>query len=199
MKRGLWLLMAAVLLSAGSCQVWQFGPSDRDSDFFSFEAGMQGWQARGTDLDDPPVDWSVQRSDELADDGTTALKLYLDNQNDRGKIWIERAFPLLPDQNYRVNVRYALASADFGQVNLWGIITGASAEPPHSAEDLVYPDNTGNGADDDVGFVWLDKGYCFDASTGPDGLLYVFVGIWGVWEAPRSYYLDGLTVTFTEQ
>jgi hypothetical protein len=141
----------------------------------------------------------TERSDELADDGTTALKLYLDNQNDRGKIWIERAFPLLPDQNYRVNVRYALASADFGQVNLWGIITGASAEPPHSAEDLVYPDNTGNGADDGVGFVWLDKGYCFDASTGPDGLLYVFVGIWGVWEAPRSYYLDRLTVTFTEQ
>jgi hypothetical protein len=53
------------------------------------------------------------------------------------------------------------ASADWGDVNLFTIITGVVQEPPETRDDLVYQGSTGNGSDTDVGYVWLKKGYDF--------------------------------------
>jgi len=36
---------------------------------FSFERDMEEWVANGTDLDNPPVEWSIERSDDIASDG----------------------------------------------------------------------------------------------------------------------------------
>ncbi len=54
----------------------------------SFESGFDGFTADGTDLDDPPIEWSIERTDEQADEGAWSVQLDLDNLNDAGKIWI---------------------------------------------------------------------------------------------------------------
>ena len=144
---------------------------------FSFENGMEEWCPRGTDLDDPPIEWSIERTQEIAWDGNASLKLYLENYNDAGKIWIEQSFDVSPNTRYHVNVRYSFASAAYGDFNLWVIIAGVSSESPQTAEDLTYQGDAGNGADEDVGYVWLDKSYDFRLKSGTDGAIYVFIGI----------------------
>ncbi len=164
---------------------------------FSFEDGLQGWYPRGTDLDDPPVEWSITPSQDRATDGASSAKLFLNNLNDAGKIWLERPFRLRPDTTYTVRLRYDFASAAWGDMNLWSIITGAHAKPPQTRDDLVYQGDTGNGSPTDVGFVWMDKSYTLEAATGGDGLLFICIGIWGTWESPGTYYVDDVHVAFT--
>lgn len=167
--------------------------------FFSFEQGMRGWETKGTDLGEPPIAWSIDRSDEMAKSGVISLKLYLANMNDAGKIWIERPFSLKPDSLYHVNVRYAFASADWGDVNHFTIITGVLQEPPETRDDLVYQGDTGNSSESDVGYVWLDKDYDFFVRSNPEGRFYVIIGIWGTWETARTYYFDNVRITFKEK
>lgn len=168
--------------------------------FFSFEEGMQGWEAKATDLElaNSTIDWSITRSQERVNDGSSSLRFYLENWNDMGKIWIERSFAVKPNTQYVVNVSYAFASADWGDANFFTIITGVLQEPPKSRYELVYQGDTGNGARSDVGYLWLEKSYGFSVESDAAGKLYVVVGVWGVWETPRTYYIDSLRVIFTE-
>ena len=91
------------------------------------------------------------------------------------------------------------ASADWGDVNLFTIITGVVQEPPETRDDLVYQGSTGNESDTDVGYVWLKKGYDFLVRSGANGKLYVTIGIWGTWETTRIYYFDNVIITFIER
>jgi len=176
------------------------GHSDEASFFFSFEEGMQGWEARATDLElaNSTIDWSITRSQENVKNGSSSMRFFLENWNDMGKIWVERSFAVKPSARYRVNVSYAFASADWGDANLFRIITGVLQEPPKSRDELVYQGDTGNGADSDVGYLWSEKSYSFWVESDVTGKLCVVVGVWGVWESPRTYYLDDLNVVFTE-
>jgi len=149
------------------------------------------------ELGDTLIDWSIERTDEIVYDGSSALKFYLENYNDAGKIWIERGITVKPDQAYKVSLTYAFASADFGFANLWTIITGVVLEPPETRDDLVYQGHTGNGSDTDIGFRWLVKRYDFDVTSNSDGTLYVIIGVWGTWETPRTYYVDFVHIEFT--
>lgn len=170
------------------------GPT-RTAFAFSFEHDTQGWAPAGTDLDDPPVAWSITRSTDRATDGTTSLRFALVNYNDAGKIWMQRPFRVLPDTKYQVTLTFDLATSDYGTFNLWRIIAGASAKPPVTRDDLQFQGETGNGADSDVGFVWLTKTYTLPATSGSDGWLWVYYGIWGTWESPSTYYVDNVRVT----
>jgi hypothetical protein len=172
---------------------------DSHSYFFSFEQGMRGWELNGTDLGDPPITWSIERSDEMAKSGEISLKFVLANLNDAGKIWIERPFLLKPNRLYHINVKYTFASADWGDVNLFTIITGVVQEPPQTRYDLVCQGDTGNGSDTNVGYIWLRKDYDFFVRSSHDGKLYVVIGIWGTWETTRIYYFDNVKITFTER
>jgi len=156
---------------------------------------MEGWVANGTDLDNPPVEWSIERSNDIASDGKTAVRLYLNNMNDAGKIWIERPFDGEPNRTYQVHVKYDFASADWGDMNLWTIITSVSPQPP--VPGLLYQGDTGNNARPEDGFVWLRKSYDFDVDSGPDGKIYIVIGVWGTWETARTYYLDNVSISFT--
>jgi len=201
MRRFLLLFLVALISMCACEDKATEAPPSVSSHLFSFEEDMAGWQARGIDLQlgDSLVAWSIQRTQEMAKDGSTAVKLYLENYNDAGKIWIERSFELSADASYRVKVAYAFCSADFGMANLWTIIAGVAPIQPETRDDLVYQGHTGNGSDTDIGFQWLEKNYTFDVTAGTEGQLYVFVGIWGTWETPRTYYLDSLCVSFTEK
>ena len=161
---------------------------------------MQGWEARATDLElaNSTINWSITRSQENAKNGSSSLKLYLENWNDMGKIWVERSFAVKPNTRYRVNISYAFASADWGDANFFTIITGVLHESPTSRDELVYQGETGNGADSNVGYLWLEKSYSFSVESDAAGKLCVIVGVWGVWESPRTYYLDNLKIVFTE-
>ena len=167
--------------------------------FFSFENDMEGWEKRAVDLElgDTLIDWSIELTHEIVYDGNSSLKFYLENYNDAGKIWIEKPFVVKPNRNYRVEVKYAFASADFGFANLWTIITGVVTNSPQTRDDLVYQGHTGNGSDSDIGFKWLVKNYNFDVTSESDSTLYVIIGVWGTWETPRTYYLDFVHIDFT--
>ena len=164
---------------------------------FSFEDDLEGWVANGTDLDNPPVEWSIERSRDIASDGKTAVRLYLNNMNDAGKIWVERRFYGEPNRVYQVHVEYDFASADWGDMNLWTIITGVMPEP--SKTELLFQGDTGNNATPEEGFVWLRKSYDFSVESGPDGSAYVMIGVWGNWETARTYYVDNVAVSLIEK
>jgi hypothetical protein len=159
---------------------------------------MQGWEPRALDLDlaNSTINWSIARSQERAEGGGTSLKLYLENFNDKGKIWIEDSFDVQPNTQYHVDVSYAFATADWGAANHFVIISGVLPQSPQSRDQLVYQGSTGNGASSDVGFQWLTKNYSFTAQSDSTGKLYLIIGVWGTFETPRTYFLDAVNVSF---
>ncbi len=191
-------LAAVATVWAAGCSVGTSEPFLRQTFGFSFESGFD-WAADGTDLDDPPVIWTVEASQELAERGTGSVKLALENLNDAGKIWMEHAFLLRPGATYDVKVAFDFASADFGDIGLWTIIAGVSPDDPETSEDLTFQDDTGNGAASDVGFLWTGKSYSFTETAGEDGLLYVALGVWGTSEFSRAYFIDDVALVFTRR
>ena len=161
---------------------------------YSFESGFQDWSPAGTDLDDPPVDWEVSRTAEHASEGGQSVRLRLDNVNDQGKIWIERAFDVAPDTAYTVEIAFDLGTSDTGDVNLWTVLAGATAERPQGAADLTPRENTGGAQGEDV--TWLEKRYTSTVTSSEDGRIWVHVGVWGTWETERTYYVDDVRVVF---
>lgn len=201
MRPFLYVLLGTLVLFCGCEDKSTESLPATDAHLFSFEEGMEEWQARGIDLElgDTLLTWSIRRTQEMAKSGSTAVKFYLENWNDAGKIWIEQPFVVQPNCSYDVNISYAFASADFGLANLWTIIAGVVPQRPETRDDLVYQDHTGNGSDTDVGYRWLEKSYACDVTAAADGEVYVMVGIWGTWETPRTYYLDSLSILFTKK
>jgi len=194
-----WLPIAsAVGVLAGGCSASTDEPFLRQTFGFTFESDAGDWVPDGTDLEDPPVTWSVERSDDLAERGNWAIRLSLDNLNDAGKVWMERAFELRPGTTYDVEVAFDFASADFGEIGLWTIISGVSETDPETVDDLVFRDETGNGSSEDVGHLWGTRSYSLGPATADeDGLLWVALGVWGTFETSRTYFVDELEVTFT--
>jgi len=166
---------------------------------FSFEGSMQGWSTNGTDLDNPSVVWYIQRAVDMSRDSVSSAKFYLANLNDKAKIWMERVFEVDSSADYRVTVRYSFATRDWGQANLWNILTGVSPRAVSVPEELGYQGNTGTGTSSDVGFVWTSRSYDFDVRSSSSGRLYVHIGVWGTWETTRVYYVDLVSVSFTRR
>ncbi len=199
-KVGLLVIMAVVILVI-IVVIATLPPPHKVEYSYSFETDMQDWAPNGLDLDhSPPLNWSITRNESMAVDGDTSLRLYLENWNDKGKIWVERKFEMKSNQAYRITIQFTLATRDFGSVNHWTIITGALASRPQSVDELspTYRDKTGNGHDSDVGYVWLEKAYSSDMRTGDDGSVWVLVGVWGTFETPRTYFIDDVRITLTE-
>ena len=191
-------ILLALMLAA--CDVTDSDPDGFERHTFSFEEDLEGWSADGTDLDDPPVDWSIERSTETASDGDASVRLRLDNLNDQGKIWLERSFQVERDQLYNIEISFDFATADWGMINLWSLIAGVHTETPEEAADLIFhPEESGHGEDEDLGLQWVQRSYTFEQMSDDDGVLIVAIGIWGTWEALRTYYVDDLRIEFTER
>jgi hypothetical protein len=174
--------------------------SPMDSVSYSFETGFEGWTKHGTDLDHNgnEIEWFIQTSSDTASRGTRSLEYFLNNLNDAGKIWVERVFIALPNRTYDVELMFDFASRDYGDVNLFRIIAGASGNAPRSATDLTpfFQGTTGNASPVDVGYVWSTKTYDFTVTSDSFGRIYVFVGVWGTYEAARTYYVDDVEIRF---
>jgi hypothetical protein len=202
MKRTVFHLSIFIFLLCSACGGDNTSSSKSTANqVFSFENGMEGWTAGGIDLDIElgTITWSIQRTQEKSTDGTTSVKLFMDNSNDAGKIWIERQFNLATHTTYHVNIKYNFASMDWGDLNFFAIIAGVIQRRPQSREDVVYQEETWNGYRTETDYIWLEKDYDYTVQTGADGLLYVFIGVAGTYEIARTYYLDNIRVTFTKQ
>lgn len=180
-------------------ELYDLNVSSGPTALYSFENGLEGWAPKATDLSNPPIAWAIAPSQDRASEGSKSLKFELNNLNDAGKIWIERAFPVRPNQPYQVNVQFFFATADWGDFNHFTIIAGVRTQPAETSSDLTYQGNTWNGQHADVGYQWLEKSYNFDVVSGANGALFIDVGVWGTWETYRAYYVDSLRITITEQ
>jgi hypothetical protein len=165
---------------------------------FSFENGLESWTPKATDIDNPPIQWSIEPSQERATDGVRSLKFALANYNDAGKIWVERAFTVRPNRQFHVTIQFSFGTADWGDANHFTIIAGVRTQPAITRSDLTYQGLTANGESSNTGYKWLEKNYDFNLLSAADGTLYLDIGIWGTWETYRAYYLDNLRVTITE-
>lgn len=163
--------------------------------YTSFENGMDNWTANGTDLTDPPIVWSINRTTRQASSGNTSIELYLNNLNDQGKIWIQKTFPAKPDTPYHVTIFYMLGTSDYGMTT-FQLITGASGQPPTKA-GLTIQGSTDNGRENNT-LTWLPKTYEFFTTTDNTSTLYASIGIWGTFETNRTYYLDEVEVRIQE-
>jgi hypothetical protein len=161
---------------------------------YSFEEDMQGWRANGTDLDSPAVNWSVGRSSEMSTEGNYSVKLYLENLNDAAKIWMEKIYDVDADSLYDVTISYQFATADFGDFNLFNLITTVLGSDFSGRDDLNYEGDTGNHMQTED-FVWLEKHFEYVVETDDAGEIYVNIGVWGSWETTRTYYVDNLNVS----
>ena len=180
-------------------EVYDLAGSSTPAATFSFENGLDGWTPKATDVSEPPIYWAVVQSEDRATHGSGSAKFEADNMTDAAKVWIERAFSVRPNRPYRVNVQFSFATADYGDLNHWTIIAGVRTAPAETRDDLTYQGTTANGEPTNTGFKWLEKSYDFDVTSAADGTLYIDVGVWGTWETFRTYYIDDLHVTITEQ
>lgn len=164
---------------------------------YSFEEGLNDWNPDGTDLDDPPINWSVEKTDNISYSGNSSVKLYLENFNDAGKIWMEKIFNVKKNTIYEVSVEYKFGTTDWGEFNLFNIITTISADMVTKRDDLVYREDTGHHTDTED-LVWLDKSYDSIVETDSDGIIYINIGVWGNWETTRTYYVDDVNISIIE-
>ena len=165
------------------------------SEFYSFENDTGGWSNNGTDLD--RNEWTITRSQDMASDGSTALKLDLTNNNDRGKIWIEKSFPVEPNHLYAVNVNYSFASAD-GPLGAFDIMTGVLKQRPTTRDDLIptFRESTDR-RKQKQGYRWFDKHYQSVVPADQATNLWVVIGIAGNFEVRNVYYVDSVRVEIT--
>jgi hypothetical protein len=192
------LFAISLLLFVGLSGCVNGPPKNVQSHLFTFEDSMEGWTNDGTDLSDPPINWSVVRSDELASEGNYSVKLYLNNLNDAGKIWMEKLFNVSSDTQYEVTVSYTFATSDFGDFNLFTLITGVSTTSPETVDDIIFQGNTGHHQNETQDFIWTEKQFTFTVQTDQKGEVYVYIGVWGTWETARTYYVDEVNVSFAK-
>lgn len=194
-------ILAVALLSLGVF-ARDASPPQETTESSSFENDFEGWSVNATDVGgNVPIEWSVTRSQDRAHDGATSVKFDMLNTNDAGKIWIEKAFEVEPNQTYSASVRYAFASSNSdGSANQFTIITGVLSEAPSTRSDLrpAFKDGTAKGSSE-PGFKWQQKEYDFTVRSTETGRLYAVIGIWGTWEVHNSYYCDEVVVTLLKK
>jgi hypothetical protein len=198
MKKSAWLPVLAVAAVTGCLEVTD--PGQKIWHSFSFESGLEGWEAAATDVDfeGGELEWSIERSLERATHGQSSLRFRLNNLNNEGKIWITREESVRPFGKYRVRISFDLASADPGNGSPFVIMAGAFPVAPTTAAALqaAFRDQTSNGTSGDSGYRWLEKSYETEVQAGEDGELHFVVGFWGTSIADRAYYIDDLRVSY---
>lgn len=180
------------MLVLPACDLGTSEPFVRRTLGFTFERTIDPWRPDGADLDEPPVTWSIERTDAFANQGDWSVGYHLENLNDAGKIWIETAVSgLTPGIAYDVRIAFDFGSGD-GAVNAWQILAGASDADPESIQDLTVRGSTESPAGAGA-FAWSRKAYEATVTT-TDGVLWIAIGVWGTSEFTRDYGVDQVDV-----
>lgn len=166
-------------------------PKPDGSQFYSFENNSEGWTANATDLG--PADWFISRNGEFWVDGAISLKLDLNNTSGKGKVWITRAFDVVPGNKYRVSLDYAFSSRNSADFQL---IAGVFRSPPQSGDDLssAFQDDTTT-----LSPLWVHKSYDFTIKSKKSSTVYVVIGVMGTKQTHREYFIDSVCVTFMKK
>ena len=193
--------LGLALLAAGlsCCGDADLGTSPNHDENFSFETGWSDWFAKARDLTNPVDNWEVTRSSERASEGSQSVRLFLDNPNSQGKVWIERRYMVDKNQTYDVDISFDFATGDFGSANLWKVIASGGPDSPATAGVAAAQGDTGTGTSSDQGFTWLHKTFSVPTESDGDAELFVYVGVWGTWPFARTYYLDNVKVALTKR
>ncbi|MGQ9604199.1 MAG: hypothetical protein ACUVUU_08325 [bacterium] len=189
-------VLLLIIAHLGGCEQDKSAEDQTLKFTFCFEDGLEEWIPRGIDLDQPDVEWEISWTNEMAKCGNHSVKLHLNNLNDKAKIWIEREFKLKPNCGYEIELKFAFATADFGEINLWRMIAGASNKSPKTREDLIYRDDTGKDSNLPQ-HEWTTKTYLDTLTTSGEGSVYFMVGVWGTHEVERTYFVDSIEVTIS--
>lgn len=187
------LIGLAILILVQGCGSGS-SPIDEPDYPYSFENSLEGWATDVVDdeIGDGHTEWSVDVSNSLSYEGDWSVKFYMDNINDATKLWIEKAFPVTPGHEYNVVVQWKFTTAqDYGIVDYFGIIASISASDPETRSDFNTIDQTV----DESG--WHTIEYSAKVTPSGTGDIWVGIGVWGVWEAPMTFYVDSVTVDIT--
>jgi hypothetical protein len=164
--RCFYTLLVVLLLSTGPFSAKAITPAKNITGSYSFENDMEGWIASAADVEAPgrggSEPWSITRSQDIANEGTTSVKLFLQNFNDGGKVFIEKPFEVEPGQIYQVHLEYAFASRDL-DVIVSHVMAGVLTKLPVDGNDLgpAIKEISSNGKHSNVGYKWLNKAYDF--------------------------------------
>jgi hypothetical protein len=157
-----------------------------------FEAGLGTWE-KGADVPlDPnrpgePVAWSIEASTEQASEGATSARYDLDGTQDDGTIWLARAIEVGPG-SHLVTLSFDLWSETESFNQIAKVAAYVGAEPPAVEADF----DTTEAANLAAG--WVRYEYEVPVTAGPDGFVWVAVGISAVFETLMTYYVDDVRV-----
>lgn len=161
---------------------------------FSFEDGLQGWQAQSAELGNGTV--SVEASTDRASAGTRSLRITMDNQGGAAKVWVTRELAVTRHQSYVAELSLALGSADPPAAAPWKVIAGLRPSPPSLAAELPYQDETPAPAGAG-GFAWAGRSYTVPVTADAEGRIFLTLGIWGTSPSARTYWMDNVRVVLT--
>jgi hypothetical protein len=158
-----------------------------------FEEGLDRWQ-QGADVpEDPerpgqPVDWSIEMSSDQVAGGASSACFDLDGKQDDGTIWLARPLDVPADVAYHVRLAFDLWSESESFNTLAKVAAYVGPQPPAVEEDFDVSEPANQVAG------WKTYTYEFDARSGPEGQVWVALGISAVWETEMTYYVDNLRV-----
>jgi hypothetical protein len=172
------------------------------AEFYSFENDLEGWTSNAADMDSggQANDWSLTRVEEIpygGEDGKYSIRLDLNNLNENGKIWIERAFAVEPRRKYKVELDYAFHHYYCaGPPPKFRILAGVFRRRPLSGEDILGAVQEKTGITKCL-WGWTHKSYSFKIKSKKSDTLYVVIGIWDTEKAHRTYNIDSVCVSIT--
>lgn len=158
-----------------------------------FEGDLSNWERGAHVPEDPnnpgnPVAWSIDVSDEQADEGSHSAKYQLDGRQDDGTIWLARAFTVPASQDVEVDLDFQLWNESQSMNTLIKVAAYAGPQPPEVEQDF-NTERPGNRADG-----WDEYDYRFSTVSNDEGQVWVAVGISVVWETQVVYYVDDVNV-----
>jgi hypothetical protein len=166
--------------------------SGQQSAFFSFEGSLQGWEPHGLDLQAGGAEetWTIASDRTVPFDGAYSARLFLDNENGAGKIWLERTFTLSSSGRHSVHVDFAVRGVRDG-ISTDRLIAGVLRAPPRSDDALPTVQAPGI-----AGASWTSRTYDLELDGS---VATVVIGISGGSPGQIVYYLDAVTVAFADR
>lgn len=162
---------------------------------YGFEGSAEGW----TEFSRPGAGGAASAavSTQQASDGSGSMRLSLNDPSGTGAVYVTRRFTdLAEDRGYDVEISFDLGSSDDSPADAWTLRAAAEASQPGSGSTFQ---NVGSTAVAGGGLAFEPRTAALVTSTGPDGELWVTVGVRQDGAGNREYYLDRLRVMLTRR
>lgn len=170
-----------------------------------FEDGLDPWTANASVGADAggPFEWSIDRTDERAREGSWSVRIDTEGDHDDGTAWIVRPIDVPADASQLSVAVMAWSPSESFNV-LRHLVVALRPTPPETEADFPDPGANSSGiAGAPYGGLreplHLEAGWReYAASWAPDSLpdrVFLAVGVSVVWEADATHYLDEVLVT----